>query len=383
MIERPVNFGERGIRQEDLIITADSLIEQNHSSTADKFRADYEQARRNGDLTILERCSDARAKSIGTRSVSAGSIAAARTPDAKLLLDRGSGRGIILTHFDGDTMEPGKMPSGCGGLAAKSNEESIQDTDIATYIKNVVAHKDPFVQSIRAAEQMAYISGKPVSAWAIDHLTDDIYPIAFFQRRPSGSMEKLGGIREYEIADYDPEKIYAEGLPTMDERDLPDDFQRLLEQNRIEQIEILSRYPDFRQMQKVQRPRVILFSTDIRSAKKFPILASIPGSVFKVLTDRQKLGDDINITPESLETAFKQLWYPIHYAVKHHEQTDKSFSNTDRLIIETPSMELSRDIWDKALEKLDVQKWIALPGSRAILLQTNAGRVNDAAEIVR
>lgn len=376
MNERP--SAEYGIKQEDLTITADALIEDNRSPEAEAFRANFNAARHAGELTVVQRCSDARLKSIGKTSVSMTSIAAARIPDARLLWDRGSARGIILTHFDGDTAVPGVMPEGCGGLRAKKTETHVGG-EIGPYVREVISHQDPFVQSLRAAERSAWISDKPVAAMAIDHRTDDIYTIGVFKRR-GNSMSSLSAMKEAEIDRYDPSAIYAEGLPAIDEADLPEEFIALLEQNRAEQAAIMRRYPNLRELQRVQRPRMVLLSTDVRSAKKLPRTTAVPGSVFKVFVDREKLGDEARISPEALSMGLAQASYPISHAVENHGQTESPFSNTDRLIIETPDLALSRRVWEEALTKDHFRSWIRLPGNKVILLQTNAGRINDAQE---
>lgn len=378
--ERHIGIGEQGKRQEDLIISAQSLIEDNHSPKAVEALTEFNEGQMNGDLTFVSRCSDARLKSIGPHALSIGSVAAGFSASERVLKDPGVGRAIVLTHFDSEKFLNEKLPVGCGGLAAKGNHGSIEGTEIEPWIDGYIADKDPVVQSLRVAEQIADISGKRTAAWMIDHLTDDIYPIAYFEKDGS-SMRRISQIRDYMINSDSPERIYDQGIPTINEDAYPDDFRNLLDQNRREQQAILAKYPDLRKMQKIQNPRAVLFSTDIRSAKKFPELASVPGSIFKVFANREKLGDSPNITPESMDLAFRQLWYAISHSSQNYGKNDEQFSQTDRLIIETPDLNLSREVWKTAAKKPWMKDWYSLDGKKVILLQTNSGIVNDAAEI--
>lgn len=364
----------------NLEISAETLSNDNHTQRAEEIIAKFNEGKKRSDLTLVSRCSDARLKSIGEHAISIGSVAAGLTASERILTNNSIPRSVVLTHLDGEKIVPGEVPSGCGGLEAKDHIESVEGTEIEPHINGYIANKDPLVQSVRVAEQIAGISGKPSAAWVIDHRTDNIYPIAFFQYS-GDALTRVSKILESDVHSKNFEKIYQDGIPTIDEDLFPQKFQELLEQNRREQEQIRSRFPDLKEIQRIQNPRAVLFSTDIRSAKKFPELASIPGSVFKVFANREKLGDLEDITQENMEMTFRQLWYAITHANKNDGDPEKPFMNTDRFIIETPSMELSEKVAEKALKKPWIRTWMEKPDRKIILLRTNAGHVNDASEI--
>ncbi len=378
--EREVNFWPRGENQYELDLTAEMIVEDNKSNLARERLAEWNEARINGELTAFVRCSDARIKTPGVRSVSISNIAAAEIPTEKLAIGTGMKTWVVLTHLSSATIEPSEMPRGCGGLAAKGHKQTIEGTEIEPYVDKI-ADKDAFVQSIRTAEQIADISSKPTAAFAMDHLTYKLYPIAYFEKS-RGALKRVSAMKEYEIASYDPAKIYSEGLPTIEEGLLPEEFQKLISTNTEEQKRTIERYPNLHSMQEVQNPRIVLVTTDIRtSSVKFPRLADIPGSIFKIHLPRYKNQNETKIGEEALDTAFRQAWYPLHQTPDNVGNPDKPFNSTDTLIIETASLDLSRELLELAKARDGIKKWLMLPTSKVILLQTNSGTINAAAEV--
>lgn len=375
---------ERGIKQEELDITPQGLLGYNRSPQAEANRIKWEEARRNGELIAYLRCSDARLKPVGINAVSWGSIAAADEPDTKFAVGRGTKASIALAHFDGDTVKPGEMPTGCGGLKAKEeakkNGNQNEQVGIHRYVKDNIVHEDMIIQAWLSAENIAAISGKPSLAAVQDHLTLQIYPIALFTPQGEGTMRTVSRVRAKDTLarSYDPKKIYENGIPTISESYLTDVFGEIMQQNMEDMREINSKYPNLREIQKVQRPRTILFSTDIRSARvKYPVLSSVPGSIFKLIVPRGKIEGTLQITDEDLENSLNQLEYPITHAIKNYENPDESFSNTDRLIIETGNLDLSKRVAQKAMEKEWMRKWLELKDRKIIVVQAIAGIVSD------
>jgi len=376
MTERPTPF-ERGIRQEDLIISAQSLYDDNHSAQADAARERFNEKRLQGTLRGFIRCSDAREKTIGD-SISIGNISAACEPSPAVASDRGLESLIALPHIDGDTIQQGTMPTGCGGLAAKATIGSELCGDgIERYISERIFSKDPVVQSLVTAERLAYLSnGKPVLAATLDHLRDLVLPIAYFQV-VRGQLKSVSSVRHENIVKYNPERIYENGFPTIEESMLPPELAQILEDSRSEAEKTFELYPDLQKLKKIQRPRAIFLSTDIRSAKvKYPYLSSVPGSMFKIFIAREKLAEGISVNQSDLIHALDQLQYPIEHAVTNHDDPTLPFSNTDRLIVETGDIDLSRVLVQEALKKLWMQQWVNIHDHRIILVQTNAGKSN-------
>lgn len=374
--EIPIQF-ERGIRQEDLKITKIDLFNDNHSEEAGKAREIWNEKRKEGKLRGFARCSDARLKTVG-ESISVGSVAAVANPIPSVVSDRSLESLTALSHIDGDEIIPGKMPTGCGGHEAKERiGDTPQQEGIGRWISGM-ASKDPAIQAIVTAEKLAYASdGKPVLAAIQDHLNYTIYPVAFFQL-DKGQMRSISSVRNEDILKHNPKRIYENGIPTIDEGHLPDVLAEMLEDNRREAQSILAKYPDLKRLQKVLRPRMILFSTDIRSVRvKYPKTSLPPGSVFKVHIPTEKISDGYRRIDESaLTDSLNQLEYPIDHAVKNHEDTTLPFSNTDRVIIETGDFDLSISLAKEALKKPWMKKWLRLNDRRILVVQTNSGVVN-------
>lgn len=387
---RPI---EKGLTQEQLNITPKGFYDDNHSDDAVGNLLVWEDARRFNRLVVYKRCADARVKPVGLEAVSWACISAGGEVDYKFISDKKFSAAIALGHFDGDTKIPGQAISGCGGHMVKTlldikgiglNQEELEWVN--RYAFENIYHKDIMIQAYISAEKMANQGQKQSLAVVQDHLTLEMYPIALFQPK-DGEIKTTSAITASDIADYKAEGLYANGIPTIDESDLPEVFQRILQANRQEVKYVNPRYPDLRKMQKVQKPRMILWSTDIRSARvKYPTLSSVPGSMFKIIMPRRKIESDTVLSEKDIQNCLNQLVYPLLHAVENHDDPEKDFSNTDRFVIETGSFEKSRELAQKAMgiiivkengERIELLKeWLKLKGRQIILLQSVAGNVN-------
>lgn len=384
VVEGGTPYIERGIRQEDIVITAQSLYRDNHSPAAETARLEFEEKEVKGQLNAVEGCSDARTWTSG--HISIRNIAGASLPRPELAAHRSIQLWNADSHYDSDKFDPGQAPTGCGGLGAKEKlgDTVVEKPGVLRYASSQIGHPDPILQAIMTAEGIAALSGgKPVLATAQDHLTQKITPVAFFQMVDGEEISRKAVQRKFlSPKNYDPERIYAEGMPSLNEEHLPDTIRELLEKNRREARELQARYPNSRELLGTQRPRMVLLTTDRRSARgKFPTISSAPGSLFKINLTREKEGDSINITQGDLELALDQLSYPIQHAVQNSADQSMPFSNTDRLIVETGDLKLSRKIVQAAIREEWMKEWHRLPGRSIILLQTNDGIVNDLDEL--
>lgn len=382
MMENLQRPSEKAIRREDLIVTPKSLYEQNHSPEARLLLAQWEVVRVNGKLIAYYRCSDARLKPAGIGAVSWGSIAGADEPDTKFATSRGTQGSVALGHFDGDTAIQGEMVTGCGGLLVKREVGTQKNhIDAKKFVAETVRHEDVLIQSLLSAENVAILSGKPALASIQDHLTLQMYPIALFLPIGEGMTQTISRVRARDIADknYDPQRLYANGIPTIDISVLPEMFQEILLQNFKDMQDMNSRYPDLRKLQKVQNPKAILWSTDIRSARvKYPTLSSPPGSIFKVIMPREKIEGNISIQEEDIKKCLEQLSYAITHAIDNSNNPGGAFSDTKNLIIETGSIDESVRLARRAMDELWMKKWTKLGEDRRIIvIQSVAGVVAD------
>lgn len=376
---------ERGIRQEALLIDSEHLIKDNHSQAAEKARSDQDELKKKGKQTAAYRCGDARGKA-PRRTVVWGSLAASQIPTARLASDRGIGNSLVMPHMDLEELQEKGNPVTCGALIAKSEigDEHHEHGTLA-YVSERVQFPDPVLQAVWMAIRIANLSGKPVLAAIQNHLDYDLFPVGLIDPQRSIAnadprvLEALSD-RKYNSRKWTP-IIYRDNLiPVIDQSFLPDFALELIEQNNREAEELQIKYPDLRDLQKIQRPRMVMLSTDIRSARvRYPVIASVPGSIFRVHVAREKVEGKPRISTEDLSESVKQLHYPISHAVGNYNDSNKPFPNTDRLIIETGDFELSMKLAMDLQKEEWMDQWLSLPDRRIIALQTQGGIVNPNA----
>src|SRR3989338_6283535 len=108
-----INSGEhhdQGLSEKHPPITVESLLRDNQSSIAEERRYTWYETRTKGKLVKIRMCSDARGilpepdEEVVVHRIACG-------PTSGLLLESpGIESAVIMTHFDGDTVLPGKAP---------------------------------------------------------------------------------------------------------------------------------------------------------------------------------------------------------------------------------------------------------------------------------
>lgn len=375
--------------KDEPMITPKALYEDNHSEQAGRLRQEREKARRKGDLTAYFSCGDARIftpkpeSSMSIRSIAAGG---SKIPYERLVNNRGVARIVVLDHHDGDTVKPGQKPNGCGGLAAKeqvNGDKPGQKDGILEYIEHEVKHPDVIIQALLTAEEIARITDKPVMAATQDHLTEIIYPIAVFLEKGN---HKLTAIRLGDIAgdQYNPTRLYADGIPVLPDYLIPPNFLELLEANRKEVAYLEKHYPNLRKKQKVQNPKMVVITTAIMSMRvRYPTISQEPGSLFKLNVPRKKEGTHTSISHADLTRTLNQAQYPIQHSVKNHDDPTKPFSATNTVLIETGDMDLSRKLAGEAVEKPWMKDWLSLPDHQIIVARTQAGITSEIEQFTK
>lgn len=363
-----------------VVITPESLMLDNRSPKADEGRDSFERNKAEGRLRFVEGCGDARSMiPEPEETVPVRSIAAAGTKPDKVLKSPSVRTAVSMGHFDGETVTLGKRPTGCGGEKAK--EDSLNgDQDkkpvkgIEYYVRHNIQHPDVIMQSIISAGKIARQSEKPTLAAVQDHRTATIYPIAVFLQ---GGVHRISQIAEEDLILYKKDSIYSDGIPALDESMIPDEFKDFIEAGRKQVRELVVKYPNLREMQKVQNPRMIVLSTELMSMRlRFPKTSEMPGMIFKLHVPREKIGIGISIRSEDLEESLMQAQYPISRAVENFRKQGHSFSITDRLMIETDDMETSRDLATRLAEQEWMQDWINLQDHRIFIAQAQEGISN-------
>lgn len=333
-------------------------------------------------------CSDARLAIPFERSISVRTIATGgpKDPYERLVNSRGVESIVVLAHHGGDTVQPGQKPNGCGGLGAKETINSITDskqkTGIYRYLENDVQHPDVIIQAWVSAGRIAEHTNKPVLAATQDHLDGKAYPLAVFLNRGEEIRTKLKMADMLE-GQYHPSEIYRYGIPTLSLDKLPEVFQRFMEENLVQVAEAQAKYPDLRERQKVQNPSMVVLSTDIRSMRiRYPTTSQTPGTLFKLNIPREKVGTKINISLEDLERSLDQAQYPIEHAVGNFGYPAKPFSKTNKILIETGSMDLSSELARRLTDQSWTQEWLHLPDHYIIVARTQAGRTHSIEQFV-
>ncbi len=372
--------GPQILNSESLAITSDALRNDNFSEKADGLRHQWEENRSRENLWAIAACGDARILIPNpTNTVSIRSIATAGIKESKIIESAGVKIAIALTHVDGATIQEGKRPTGCGGLGAKEealNGDAKKDVvrGIEYYVTNKIQHPDATIQSRISAEEMAAKTGKPALAAVQDHRSGKIYPIAAFLK---GGLVVVSKVREKDLIVYSEKEIYRNGIPSLEDNQVPDEFTEFLQACKTQERELLMRYPNLKDMQKVQNPRMVVLSTDIRSMKvRYPTISDFPGLIFKLHVPREKIGSGINIQADALEQSLSQTQYPIGYSVRNYGQPDKPFSKTDLILIETGDIAISRLLAAKLMDEEWMKQWLALSNRHIIVIQTQEGISN-------
>ncbi len=362
------------------LITPQSLFKDNHSDEASNRRATWYRARREGNLIVLWTCGDARIitpyeNSLLVRSIATGGEI---VPYKKLLNDPRVRGIMIVNHFAGPA-DPGIAPKGCGGLAAKGEmlNGSTDDCEkgISRYIKNNVKNPDLLMQTYSVAEAVAAVTNRPILAAAQDHLTGSVCPIAVFL--DNGELvrksAKLGHLFQ---GQYDPAKLYADGLPVLDVDKIPNQFHDILEESESLAISLRKKY-DLRALQTVQNPRMIVLSTGVKPLQvRYPETFDYPGIAFQLSLPRRVI-EPGQASLEDFEAALDQAEYPISHTIKNVATPEKAFGRLDTFLIETGNMDLSAQLARILLEERPwAKEWAALPNRQILIAEMNRGVVH-------
>ncbi len=368
-------------------ITAESLYADNKSAIAQQNITIWHENAQAGRLIQTNSCDDSRQVIPGLpESVHVQTIGTGGSKEAyKGLTTNRAVRAVVnAAHHAGNTVAPRIVPKGCGGLGAKEDMQKSgqrgHTEGIGHYIENDIYHSDVTVQSCVSAFELSDMSDKPVLAATQDHLTGFIYPLVGFWTK--GNTRYNIHNRSITLEDllrpekYNPAKIYQDGLPIIDEYDLPDVFLEYLEANKKEVTELHEKYPDFRQRQETQNPTTVVLSTDIRPLRlRFPENFDTPGSVFRGSLPRRKYVNGAEIAVEiperDLVRAVNQLQYPIEH-----------FSNVENLIIDTRNYQFSLDLMGSFMTKPWMRDWREIGGKQVILIESQGGRVSRIGDVI-
>lgn len=374
-------MSEHLVRRE-LPITPRSLLMDNHSQKSQILRSQWDDMKRQNWLTATDSCSDARVSMttalgmpgiISLRSIASAHMRPDNDPFNWVYTHPSVARAVVFEHFDGENLAMGQIPAGCGGLTEKKKIErkSMRTSDIKTALDFVMArivHEDLAVQAIASASRVAAQTKVPVLAAAIDHRTYQMYPLAQFLGDSFISPIKLG-----DILDYNPERIYANGIPYMDLSNSPGPFESIVRAN-LAQQEMLMQDPTFSERQKVQNPKTVIISTEIRPAGiRYPGHFGDPNTAFIVRLPYNKRGG-LHVDGAELSEAIAQA----NYALSHSTTaaSGKPFEATANLLIETPDLGLTKEIAAEALRDETIRAWKTAKNAQVLGAQVNSTGVS-------
>ncbi len=365
-----------------LAITPYFFLERNHTSEVKDNLAEWQENKNAGRLIAAILCGDARVwipesvgrKTASIRALGAGGNEALKRQYASIMNSSGVESVAYLGHFDGTLFVPKKSPRGCGitdehGRQMDSGEE-INGNGYQQYASKHVHHEDPVIQTIYSSLDALELTDKWVGAVALDHTTGISLPVGYFRHRKNGYTSQTGiNPIHFDKRRYNAGKIYAEGLPVINEAQLermPESLRDYLSEwdKEMEKVrgEYAARGVEYTTALKIQNPSVVSLSTDPRPVGIRYRLG--PNTVFKLRVPRQSIEDEEFIAPERLQDVLDQANYPITQNTKHYDQPGSAFSNTHTLLIETKRMEKSLQVAEVALAQDFIRDWLELPDER-------------------
>ncbi len=364
----------------DFVITPETLLADNATPEARRLRDEWGRNRERKNLWAIVACGDARLLIPRPDNIiSVRSIAAAGKKERQIFEDQGIKLIVVMSHVDGDTIVHGKQPTGCGGLAAK--EQTLNDghekpiEGLQHYIDNNIDHPDPTIQALVSAQKITKETGKPSLAVIQNHRTGAIYPFAVFTEDCqiiSSDMDLISLMHEY-----DERKIYANGIPKLPTIIIPEIFKEFMEANDQYSEHMLRQYPNLKDMQRVQNPRMVVISSKLPSIRtRYPDTAKYPGVLFKLHLPREKNGSQIKISTAAQREIIAQAQYPIQRAVENFGEPQKPFANTDRFLIETSDIEASIELAKELAKKPWMREWLTLEKHLILVAQNQEGASN-------
>lgn len=366
-----------------LEVTPQQLLADHHSAEARRLIDMWYMDKANGTITTGWACGDARVPlssvfgmaGVATIRTIAASPGVADFPF--LFAHQMSNRFVALGHFDGSKPFQNGVPSGCGGLDAR-RQHGHQLTrshdpiiNIGDYIRHGIASFDVTTQVLMTSLYMAGQTQHPVLAALVDHTSYQVYPIALVS---SGGNNITSNFNLFELLS-DPAKIYAKGVPCLDEQQLPPKYQALLELNRARRQQIINP-TEFQRSQSVQDPPVARLTTSIRpAAVTYPKTFGEPNTVFNIIIPYKQNGHEVAITEDIARAGIAQIEYPLSHVAKAKQ--GQPFASTKALLVKTPSMGISQHIAQAVTREPWFDAW-QKKGGKILVAELGAkGAVNN------
>lgn len=381
------------------IITPDLLEDDNNSFEARENRRKWQENKAKGIMHAVIGCSDARnVLTLPEQSYGLLSIAASgdMEPYQQVLEFEGVRDVLVISHYDSETLKPGEAPSGCGGLGEKAKmlqngttpSEGVKG--VAGYLDKRVKHPDILVNSALIAQEITQRTNKPTAAATQDHRTGKLDLFAIFWRRNGIILNVLNNaltLQDFHPANFDPKKLYVNGIPSINPDALPDYFHMFREYAYANQqmvIDLRRKYPNITELLRTQNPHTLVLTTIPEPLKnRYPATYDEPGSYAKLAVPRYKDRENNirEVRPEDLEETLDQADYFITHAVANHHDKTKPFSKVGTLFIETSDINLSKKTADAAIQRPFIQDWLEFPEHHIIAAEVRGGTATQFLEV--
>ncbi len=405
----PQDFGENAshleissyIPEHSPIVTIQLLEDDNHSLEAFENRREWQHNKHAGKMHVVFGCGDAR-NSLTSPKKSYGLLSIAAVGEAEPFVQVMEYEGVedvaVVAHFDGEdttieSMQNEGLP-GCGGLGEKL--KMLKDgapanlEGVSGYVHNRVKHPDPIIQSSLTAQEITHLINKPALAAVQDHRTGKLHIVGCYWRQNGMFLSAVNNDLEFSDinpANYDPSKLYAKGIPSINPDALPDVFSNFREyayENQKMVDEMKRNYPDIKDRLKVQNPHTMLLTTQLQPAKlRYPATLDEPGSYFKLTIARSK--DRHNnfreISEKDLRDSLDQTEYPITHAVKNHGDKSQPFSKIGTFLIETGDIDLSLSLAKSAMRRSWMKEWADFEEHHIIAAEVKGGLATQFLEV--
>lgn len=381
-------------------ITPEFLEKDNNSTDVKNYLDRWQEDLTVQNISVVLGCSEPRLilPRIGIAKIR--SIGAAALPELydSVLNEAFNPRAIIvMAHHDGETVRPGEMPKGCGGLGVKAMQEHHEEEHVhekltysAGYVDKFIVHSDPFIHGIYTGHEIAERSHRPTLVVTEDHRTGELFPLTSFI--PYGQRDLIVRsaipMRSGFAGKYNPHEIYKMGIPHLAEDEIPNEFNVFMKRHALFVQKVRESNPDLYNNQKVINPSVVALTTEIRSIQaRFPtLLGEQPNKVFTVTVPRNthKSKGSYEIDVKGMKRAFDQTHYAFAHALEHEGDPQQAFSrlyNHGTLLLEGDNLEQLNEVAEYALELPYISDWSKIKGNKIILMETNKGRLLKARQL--
>lgn len=310
-----------------------------------------------GKLVMVSGCSDSRVLRLfpGDHTIMYPTIAAAGHDHNEPSKIPHKGK-IIATHYP------------CGGAAAKASEDQLPEGRLKRYVQEKIKSPNVVQQAIIEAEEASKHSKEPVLAVVVDQENAAIIPIAYMEHGKQIITAK-------NVEAFNPANLLAlNDLPRLSPEQTGN-FKEYLMACAKHKADFLDQFPDFSTFQKTQNPPVLVLDTAENPplSVRFPPLKdflkpehpglSNPGSAFRVAIEANTAGENFF---NNFETTLDQVEYPLD-----------NFSGLRWTIIQTNSLDLSKELARRFGETEKGQRWLSKPDTQLIVIGSTNGLIDD------